>query len=302
MVSLLRVFKFAFQDIGRNFGLSAMTVFILILMLISVNMLWGVKVLANETVRLVKDGVSMNIYLDPKSSDKDIDGVKNFLQSRPDVSGVSVISSDEVRANFENRHRLNPQILDALKEIGDNPFGPTIVVKTKEPESYNAIMNSLNVPQYKSLIESQSFEGHSDSLEKLQSITNRVENIGMGITLVFSIIAFLIIFNSIRVAIFTHKVEISIKRLVGAQNWFIRGPYIIEAIVFTLISIFIAGLCMYFVFRWIDPYLAVVLPSSFSLTNYFHSNILYLTIIETSAVLALTTLSSTIAMHKHLKV
>jgi cell division transport system permease protein len=112
----------------------------------------------------------------------------------------------------------------------------------------------------------------------------------------------MIIFNTIRVAIYTQRTEISIKRLVGANNWFIRGPYLIESAIFTLVSTILAGLIIFKSFALIDPYLSVVFPTGFSLTNYYHSHILTLILVQGGAVLFLTVLSSGLAMQKHLKV
>ena len=138
--------------------------------------------------------------------------------------------------------------------------------------------------------------------ERLQNITNRIERIGFGLTVLFALISFLIIFNTIRVAITTQRVEISIKRLVGANNWFIRGPYLIESVFFTIASVVCTIGLVYLALRWIDPYLAVVLPNGFSLTNYFYSNMLMLFGVQALAVLLLTVTSSALAMRKQLKV
>jgi cell division transport system permease protein len=98
-------------------------------------------------------------------------------------------------------------------------------------------------------------------------------NAGWGLTILFAIIAFLIIFNTIRVAIHTHSMEISIKRLVGANNWFIRGPYIVEAFLFTALSVAITVGAVLFALRWIDPYLTVIFANGFNLTSYYTLNL-----------------------------
>jgi cell division transport system permease protein len=286
----------------RNIGLSFMTVFILILMLFSVNMLWSVKVLTNEAVSLVKDQVSLATYLVPTVSDKDVLDLKNHIEAISEVEKVDVMSRADVLESFQKRHQNSPEVLGALKELDNNPFGPTLMIKTKEPDSYKQVLEVLNSPNYAGLIESKSFDGHEDALLRLQSITNRVENIGLGLTIAFGLIAFLIIFNTVRVAIFTHRTEISIKRLVGAHNWFIRGPYLVESLLFTVISVLITAVVLYFVFQKLDPYLGAVFPRDFSLTNYYKSNILYLAFVQTSSVLVLTIISSSLAMRKQLKV
>lgn len=302
MFSFLRIFKFAFQDIARNAGLSFMTVFILVMMLLSVNTLWSLNILTKEAMRLVKQEVNVSFYLSAVATEKNVKEIKDYLASFPEVIDTKLLTREEVFDSFKTRHQPNTEVLQALAELGGNPFGPTIIVKTKEPGDYKKIIEALSVPEYDTIIEGKSFEGHEDALDKIQAITSRVEQVGWGVTLFFAVISFLIIFNTIRVAIYTHRVEISIKRLVGANNWFIRGPYLVESIMFTVFSMAIAFFIVFLVFRQIDPYLSIVFSSGFTLTNYYWSHMLYLIGAQTLAVLLLTLLSSTLAMRKQLKV
>lgn len=302
MLSFLRIVKFAFQDLWRNFSLSFMTVFILVLMLLSVNTLWSLDVLTQQAVEAVKKQIDVSIYFVPQATEKNVTEIKSYVQMFPEVTEVRLQSKEEVLASFREQHKLQKEALDALDELGSNPFGPTMVIKTKEPEDYKKIIESLDVPEYETIIEAKSFDNHEDAILRLQNITNRIEKVGFGLTILFAIISFLIIFNTIRVAIVTQRVEISIKRLVGASNWFIRGPYLIESVVFTFLSVACTIALVYLALRWVDPYLAVVLPNGFSLTNYFYSNMLMLFGAQALAVLLLTVVSSALAMQKQLKV
>ncbi len=302
MLSFFRVLKFAFQDLWRNFSLSFMTVFILVLMLLSVNTLWSLDVLTKQAVEAVKKQIDVSIYFVPQATDKNVNEIKAYVEMFSEVTDVKLQSKADVLAAFREQHKLQKEALDALDELGANPFGPTMVIKTKEPKDYKKIIEALNVPEYESIIEAKSFDNHEDAIERLQNITNRIERIGFGLTVLFALISFLIIFNTIRVAIVTQRVEISIKRLVGANNWFIRGPYLIESVFFTIASILCTIGLVYLALRWIDPYLAVVLPNGFSLTNYFYSNMLMLFGVQALAVLLLTVTSSLLAMRKQLKV
>ncbi len=302
MISLVRVIKFALQDLTRNIGLTFVTIFILILMLVSVNALWSVKVLTAEAVRLVKDQVNISFYLNANISDKNLGELKNYLQSFREVIEVKILSKNDVLQSFTKRHAASSEVLEALSELGGNPFGPTLVVKTLEPEDYKKIIEALNVPEYEHLIEGKSFEGHEEAIERIQNITSRAERAGFGMSLFFAFIAFLIIFNTIQIAISTQRMEIGIKRLVGANNWFIRGPYFIESIIFTFLAVAITGGLMWFALRWADSYVSTAFPNGFSLTNYFSSHILYLVGIQAAAVLFLTLVSSSLAMRRQLKV
>lgn len=302
MRSFWRVVKFAFQDLFRNFGLSLMTVCILVLMLLSVNVLWSVDTVTKEAVKLVKNQINVSLYFKPETSEKEVAEVKKYIGQFPEVVDLISVPRAEVLAQFRQKHNLSADVLSALDELGDNPFGDTLVIKTREPEDYARIMSALNVPEYENMIESKSFEGHEEGIDKIQNITNRIEKLGFGLSILFALISFMIIFNTIRVAIYTHRIEISIKRLVGASSWFIRGPYIVESVIFTIFSVGVTAVIMFLALRWIDPYLAVVFPNGFNLTNYYNSNILTLFGLQAAAVLLLTILSSFLAMRRQLKV
>lgn len=302
MRSIYRVTKYAFQDLGRNFGLSSMTVFILILMLLSVNVLWSVDVLTQQATSIVKEQINISLYFKAEATDDNLEEIKKYLGILPEITQMDAISREEVLESFKSRHQMSAEVLAALEELDENPFGPTLVVKTREPEDYKKVLQAVDVPEYDALIETKSFEGNEEGIEKLQNITNRIERVGFGLAALFAIISFLIIFNTVRVAIYTQRIEISIKRLVGASTWFIRGPYIIEAFVFALSSVAIAYGLIYLGLRFLDPYLSIVFSNGFTLTNYYNSNIIWLVGIQFVSVLLLTFISSGLAMRKQLKV
>ncbi len=302
MVYIGRILKFALQDIWRNFGLSFMTVLILVLMLLSVNALWSVKVITKEAVNLIKDQVNVSVYFSANAGEKNVTEINKYISAFPEVVNIKLQNSDEVLASFKQRHSQSKDILDALAELDKNPFGPTMIIKTREPGDYKKIIKALSVPEYENLIEAKSFDEHESAIEKIQNITSRTENIVAGLVLLFACISFLIVFNTIRSAIHTQKIEIGIKRLVGASNWFIRGPYLVESFIFSVLSLVISIALLYIALSFVDPYLSVIFPSSFSLTNYYNSNILYVFGVQFFSVLLLTVLSSGLAMRRQLRV
>ena len=302
MIYIVRMLKFAFQDIGRNFGLSFMTVLILVLMLLSVNALWGVRIITKEAVSLIKDQVNVSVYFSSEAGEKNVTEINKYVSAFPEVVNVKLLNADEVLNSFKKRHSQSKDILGALAELNKNPFGPTMIIKTREPGDYKKIIKALSVPEYEHLIEAKSFDEHESAIEKIQNITSRTEKAVAGLVLLFAVISFLIVFNTVRSAIHTQKIEIGIKRLVGASNWFIRGPYLVESFIFSALSLLISGILIYFALSFIDPYLSVIFPSSFSLTNYYNSNILYVFGVQFISVLTLTILSSGLAMRRQLRV
>lgn len=302
MHSWWRVIKFAWQDIGRNPGLSLMTVFMLVLMLLSLNALWAVEVVGGEAVRLVKGQVNMSLFLRPQTSDAELTELSNYLKNFPAVASIAVRSREETLVDFKERYVGKTEVLQALGELSENPFGPTIVLTAEEPSVYKNIVAALAVPEYDRLIETKSFDEHEDAIGRLETIIKRVEQVGGGLLILFTVIAFFIIFNTIRVAIYTQRMEISIKRLVGANNWFIRGPYLVVSALFTLFSCALTLAVVLVAARFLDPYITIVFSNGFSLTNYYRINIVSIFGGQALLVLVLTVFSSTLAMRRQLRV
>ena len=302
MISFFRVIKFAFQDIFRNFSLSVMTVLILILMLLSVNTVIFIKVVTGQATETIKNQIDVSIYFDHEATDKQIEEMKKYIASFPEVIESKFYTKEESLEEFKKTYADNAKIINALAELKENPLGAMFVVKTREPGDYHKIIQALSVPEYKDIVEARTFEDTEKAIERIDTITKNVEQFSVALSAFFALISFIIIFNTIRVSIYTQRVEISIKKLVGATNWFIRGPYIVEALIFSAISTVLSAILVYIAARGIDPYIGAMFQQPQFLTNYLTSHILLLFGSQFGAVLLLTIVSSLLAMRKHLRV
>ena len=301
MRSFFRATKFAFQDIIRNLSLSLMTVLILVLMLLSVNTLVVIKFFTSQATQSVKDQIDVSIFFAHTATDEEIVEVQNYIKSFPEVSNVVYLTKDQVLEKFKEQYSDNENIIASLEELDENPLGSTMIVKTRNPGDYNKLITALSVPEYEDIVVAKTFVDTEIAIERINNITTQVERFSVILTGLFAVIAFLIIFNTIRVAIYTQRVEITIKKLVGATNWFIRSPYIIESFIFTVVSVAITYFLMRFVAGLLDPYVAVVFKKDWLLTNYISSNIMMLVGSQFVVVLLLTIFSSFLAMRRHLK-
>ena len=302
MYSLLRIVKFAFQDVIRNISLSLMTILILVLMLFSINTLIVIRILTDEATKLVKEQIDVSIFFGYQATDEDIQEVRGYIAQFPEVVSSEYFTREQVLEQFRAEHADNPDIIASVDELGENPLGSTLVVKTREPRDYQKIIDALRVPEYENIIEAKTFGDTEAAIGRIDTITTQVGRFTVALTILFAAIAFLIILNTIRVSIYTQRTEISIKKLVGATNWFVRGPYLVEALVFSSVSVAITSGLLYFGFRFLDPYVTVVFERPGILTGYFLSNILFLLVIQFGAVLILTTLSTLLAMRRYLRV
>ncbi len=278
-----------------------MTVLILTLMLLSINTLMIVRILTDESVRAVKDQIDVSIYFNPTASEEKINEVREFVASLPEVVEERFLTQAETLEAFKNNYSYNPDILASIEELGGNPLGSTLIIKTREPRDYENIIKALSVPEYETIIDDKSFGDTQTTITRIQTITMRVEQFTYILTGLFALIAFIIIFNTIRVAIYTQRAEIGIKRLVGATNWFISGPYLIESFVFSVLSTIITTGVVWVSLGLLDPYVSVVFSTENILTNYFTSHILFLLGIQFGSVFLLTLLSSMLAMRRYLR-
>lgn len=301
-MGFVRIIKFALQDITRNISLSAMTVLILTLMLLSLDALIIVAVTTDQSIAAVEDQIDVSIHFSPEAHEDDISELRSYIGSFPEVVDQTFVNQDEVLKNFQRLHRDNEDVVGALNELGENPLGPTLIVKTRDTDDYKKIITALDVPEYDTLIESKTFADTQTAIERISLITKNVKSFSIALTILFSLIAFIVIFNTIRVAIYTHRTEIGIKRLVGATSWFIRGPYVLEVLLFSVVSLVISFSLFYHVATVLDPLLEAVFSQPHILTNSLNSHIIWLVGGQFVGVFALTLLSTTLAMRKYLRV
>lgn len=302
ILSILRVIKFAFQDILRNISLAFMTVVILVLMLLSVNTLLFIRLMTGQAIQSVKEHIDVSIFFSPQASPKQIDEARKYVASFPEVTRLDFQTSEDVYKQFRQLYAHNPQILASLEELKDNPLGPTMIVQTRDPIDYQKIIKALSVPEYSSIIEAKTFGDTETAIRRIHVITSQVEKFSIILVSLFGFIAFLVIFNTIRVSIYTQRAEINIKKLVGATNWFVRGPYLVESVVFSLLAVLMTAALVYPAARWLEPYVTAMFNHPAILTTALRSHIVWLFVSQFTGVLLLTVFSSALAMRKHLKI
>ena len=157
--------------------------------------------------------------------------------------------------------------------------------------------------KYNQLILDKNFDDHKVYIEKIKSLSDNLKKIGFSLSAVFILIASLIVFNTIRVAIYTHRQEIAVMKLVGATNWFVQGPFLLEAIFYGVIACVLAIIIVYPLIGFVQPHLNnFFLTEEFSLINYFNDNFWLTFGLELLAVILLNIISSSIAIRRYLKV
>jgi cell division transport system permease protein len=300
--SIIRVIKFAFQDFFRNFWLSVVTLTILVLALFTVNLLIVFQLITKTAVSSIENKVDINVYFKPDISEDQVQNVQKYLQTLAQVKEVDFISKEQALANFKENHKDDPKILQSLDEISANPLGASLVVKAKNSADYPVILDNLQTPQYNNLIESKDFEDHKAVIERINGITNKVSSGVILIAIIFALISILIIFNAIRMAIYTHREEIMAMKLIGATDWFVEMPFLLQGVIFAVLSLLISILILYPLLGFIRPYLQVALEGDFNIVNYFNQNFLVIFGSELLIAIFINLVSSLVAVKKYMKV
>jgi len=272
LLSFTRIIKFSLQDIGRNIWLSIVTITILILALISINMLLLVQTIGDTAIRAVKEKVDISLYLKANAEEDKILALKAEVSNLGQVKEVNYISKAEALEFFREKNKNNPEILQALRELGRNPLSPSLVIKPENTESVKELINELNRIDNE-IIESRNFTDHELMLNKINSITKKVSEVGLFISSIFILTTLLVVYNSIRVAIYTHRREIKIMRLVGASNPFVYMPFLVSSLVYALVGVVVVVAIFYPFLGLLQPYLeAFFIGYNVDIVSYFNSN------------------------------
>lgn len=302
MQGFFRVIKFSLQDIVRNGWLSIATITILLLALLSVNVLLTVQTVSDSAINAVKKKIDVSLYMKSDASEDQILELKTQILSLPEVSSVKYISKDMALASFREKYTNNPEILQALKELGRNPLSPSLVIMPTDTAHSQVLISELQ--QLSSdIIESRDFSDNSLILEKIDYVTKRINEIGWFLIAIFMFTSLLVAYNTIRVTIYTHKREIEIMRLVGASNYFIYMPYFISAFVYALIAVLIT-ICLFFPFLTVlQPYLEVFFNDySVNLISFFADNFSLVFGLQFMLIFVINSMASWLAARKYSKI
>ncbi|MDO8523704.1 MAG: permease-like cell division protein FtsX [bacterium] len=303
-VNTKRVLRSGFMSLVRNSFVSLASIFVMTMTLLIVGFLMFVNALVSDFVSYVQDKVDVNVYFVIDVDEGAILDLKTALQNIPEVAQVTYTSRDDALAAFRAKHQDDQLTLQALDELGENPFGAELSVKAKDPSQYEAIAQFLDDRAVdsngKPFIDSVNYLQNKAIIEQLQKVTSYVQRFGWGTILIFAIASILITFNTIRLAIYTAREEISVMRLVGASNMYIRGPFIVEGTLYGILS-GVFAVIIFFPFTWFLKGPSQSLFGS-DIFSYYISHLWFFILVLLGIGAVLGAVSSFFAVRKYLSV
>ncbi|MGA9042338.1 MAG: permease-like cell division protein FtsX [Terriglobales bacterium] len=313
--NLKRIIKAGFVDFWRSGFLSFAAIVVLTLCLLSFGAVMFADVFGRAMIDSVKSKVDITVYFNQSAQESDILALQKTVNGLPDVASTTYVSSDQAMTDFQNRWQNNSLILDSLNEVGNNPFPAELTIQAKEPSEYAGLASFLNdqmsAASGTNLIDSVNYSENQALIDRLGRLIPDVEYAGLGLAILLVLVAVIVTFNTIRLVIYTSRDEISVMRLVGASNTFVRGPFVVSGVMCGIVSgiltlLILAGLVFWsgaLIARLAGAQVASDLSSTISIFSvYFISNFGQIFAVIMGAGIILGAISSYLAVRRYLKV
>ena len=302
ITTFLRIIKYGFLGFWRNGWLSTVTIIIILLALLVFEGLIITNTVADTAISSLEDKLDISVYFKSETPEDEILRLKKSLEGLAETKSIEYISKDEALVIFKKNHQDDSTISAALEELQNNPLLAALNIKADEPKNYAVINSYLTQDSFKDYIDSAPYSNDQGLIiERSIKISDTMKRLGLISILIFASIAVLITFNTIRLAIYSNREEISIMRLVGASNIFTRGPYIVEGIIYGIIAGILSFAVIVPIIYGTSHYIKTFIPEM-NLWQYLLSNSIKLIGLQLLFGIGLGAFSSFIAVRKYLKI
>ncbi len=295
-----RVVRLGFINFYRNGWLSFVTSLVLSLTLVIISIFVIFNIAINITAKNLESKIDISVYFYDSTTEEQINIIEKQLSARNDVSGVNYISKEKALEIWKSRP-LDDKVKNLITE-DDNPLPRSIEILATDPDHLENIAHYLDREEYKDLVRKIDYQENKDIIKKLNNIISFAKRIGIIASLVFIIISILVILNTIRLNIITRKDEIGIMRLVGANNIFIRIPFVVESILYGILASIISLIIITIGIKLLTPFINQYLSdASINFSQFFINNILVIIGLQLVIGILISVVCSFISIQKYLK-
>lgn len=237
MITARRIIKAGATNFIRNAWLAVAAIAVMVITLSIVLF----SVIANatfaNTVEQITDRIDISVYLIDEISEEQKQELISKIESMTEVQSVEYISKDEALRRYIEQNEDNLELRLAINQT-DNPLPASLQIKPVDPNNIEPIRQLVEQEDIRTLqSDPTSYSGdRKEAIDRITEATAFFQRAGVGGVIVFAVISMLIIFNTIRMAIFNRREELSIMRLLGASTWYIRGPFVVETVMYGVIA------------------------------------------------------------------
>ncbi|MCK5490353.1 MAG: ABC transporter permease [Candidatus Pacebacteria bacterium] len=301
IINSKRVTVTAFKDLVRNVWLNLATIIIIVIALFTITTMLAIDKVGNHALLSLQNQIDISVQFKGDANEEKILEFKKDLEQREEINAVEYISKEQALITFQDAHREEGFIEESIEELGENPLFAILNIKANEISQYGIINEYIiNNNNYKDIVEKVNYKKNEKALNTLSGMLKSVKDGIMVLTILFVLISILIVFNTIRLAMYSHKKEIEIMRLVGASNWYIRMPFIIEGAILGLVGCVLTLAIISPAAVYISPRIMVILPE-FDLYWYFMNNFVNVSLLLLLVASGMGIFGSFVAIRRYLK-
>ena len=297
---LSRIVHYGFKNFWRSGSLSTATVAIMILASLVFIGLILFGVVSSQAAASIQDKIDISVYFKTNVSEDEILNIKQSLESLSEVKNTEYISRDKALEIFKAAHKDDSVISQGINELNVNPLEASLNVKANKPNQYAAIASYLESPNLTTYIDSVSYSKNEAVIKRLAAIVSNVQRGGLALTIILAMVAGLVVFNTIRLAIYSGRDEIGIMRVVGASNSLVRGPLVIQGVIAGILSAIFSLIIVAPAVYFISPHLKNFIPG-LDLFQYFYSSVGALFLYQLIFAVGIASFSSFVAVRRYLK-
>ncbi|WP_270386359.1 permease-like cell division protein FtsX [Megamonas funiformis] len=285
--------KEVYTSFKRNIWMTLASIFTVVLSLFILGFFSIVILNLNKMADTLESQVQISVYLKDDLSQEEIDETKENLSKIEGLQDIKFITREEAMENFKERLGDQQFLLDALDDT--NPLPDSFSLTVTSPQQVKTIADTAAALDS---VESASYS--QDIINHLFNLTHLIRLIGIALIILLTGAAIFIISNTIRLTVFARRKEIAIMKYVGATDWFIRWPFLLEGICLGFIGGGLATIFLYIVYNQVTQEIYEAM-AFFPLIPQ-HPFIDYISLAILVAGIIIGALGSTISLKRFLKV
>ena len=307
-ITFQRILKSGITKFFRGGLISVATVLVMSLSMLVFGFVVVGGIFVNGVIAGIEDKVDISVYFKSDSPDERILSLKKELESNQNVKNVEFVSKEKALENFLERHKGDALILRSIEIVDQNPFSANLNIQAHRTDKFEDITRFIEASAYSALLDIDSFGSpkitfrqNEEAINKLSNVLSISRKIGFFVSGILALIALMVAYNTVKVAIYNSKDEIAVMQLVGASRSFIRGPFLVEGLIHGFISAAFTIFALYGVLLWTGGRIASAF-GGLNIYTYFISNIFQISLILIAVGALLGMLSAQFATKRYLKV
>jgi len=229
-INTFRIFsRDAIQNIWRNSWMSLASISSVVAVLVIIGLILIFMVNIQYVASIVEDTIELKAFLEVDIGQDEINGIKAQLETNEKIDNITFESKEQALEKFSEQIGDRKDLISGLEE--NNPLQNSFILSIKDPSEANVIAETIaNIEGVEEV------KYGEEVVDKVLQSTKFIRTFTIIITLILATVSIFIISNTIKLTVFSRKKEINIMKYVGATNWYVRWPFLIEGAILGLIG------------------------------------------------------------------